>query len=135
MPYGKPPEHSRFRKGQSGNPSGRPKKAPTFVDDLLDEVQLHAAGSTSSNQRAIVKTFVAAARDGHFPSTGLIVSLLARVQSAEEDAEPPIAEADILDHVRDESPADGDGRPLLSPPGDPEQGGGSEEGGDDGARR
>jgi uncharacterized protein DUF5681 len=25
--YGKPPEHSRFRKGQSGNPKGRPKGA------------------------------------------------------------------------------------------------------------
>ena len=25
--YGKPPEHSRFQKGQSGNPKGRPKGA------------------------------------------------------------------------------------------------------------
>ena len=29
---GKPPIQSRFEKGKSGNPSGRPKKKPTFAD-------------------------------------------------------------------------------------------------------
>ena len=28
--YGKPPRHSRFRKGQSGNPKGRPKASESF---------------------------------------------------------------------------------------------------------
>jgi len=32
-----PPEHSRFKKGQSGNPKGRPPKLP-HLDKLLDEV-------------------------------------------------------------------------------------------------
>jgi Family of unknown function (DUF5681) len=27
--YGKPPRHAQFRKGQSGNPGGRPRRAPT----------------------------------------------------------------------------------------------------------
>lgn len=30
--YGKPPKHSQFKPGQSGNPSGRPKKAKTIAD-------------------------------------------------------------------------------------------------------
>lgn len=35
--YGKPPVHTRFRKGQSGNPRGRPKGANN-ISSLLTEI-------------------------------------------------------------------------------------------------
>ncbi len=33
--YKRPPAHSRFQKGQSGNPRGRPKKTPDFLEDAV----------------------------------------------------------------------------------------------------
>jgi Family of unknown function (DUF5681) len=38
--YGKPPRHTRFKRGQSGNPRGRPREAknlPTLLTEALNE--------------------------------------------------------------------------------------------------
>lgn len=37
--YGKPPAHSRFRKGRSGNPKGRPKGAKGFLASVQRELE------------------------------------------------------------------------------------------------
>jgi hypothetical protein len=34
--YKRPPVHSRFQQGQSGNPRGRRKKVPDFMDDAVE---------------------------------------------------------------------------------------------------
>jgi hypothetical protein len=34
--YRRPPVHSRFQKGQSGNPRGRPKKQADFMEDAAE---------------------------------------------------------------------------------------------------
>ena len=37
--YGKPPRHSQFKKGQSGNPQGRPKGSRNFSTDLKETLE------------------------------------------------------------------------------------------------
>ena len=43
--YGKPPRHTRFKKGQSGNPRGRPsgsKNLATVLSEALNELVIVA---------------------------------------------------------------------------------------------
>jgi hypothetical protein len=40
----RPPEHTRFRPGRSGNPSGRPKRRPSFRAALLAELAMMMPG-------------------------------------------------------------------------------------------
>jgi hypothetical protein len=37
--YGKPPKSRQFKKGVSGNPSGRPKKPSDSASELMKELQ------------------------------------------------------------------------------------------------
>ena len=63
--YGRPPIEHRFKPGESGNPSGRPKDARRFAADLLDElgemVSITDGNKTLevTKQRAIVKRWSA----------------------------------------------------------------------------
>jgi Family of unknown function (DUF5681) len=65
--YGRPPKHSRFKKGRSGNPRGRPKGASSFKADLAAELQEKLALTENgkerkiTKQRAFIKTLTAAA--------------------------------------------------------------------------
>jgi hypothetical protein len=65
--YGRPPKHSQFKKGQSGNPRGRPKGTSSFKADLAAELREKFAFTENgtarkiTKQRAFIKTLTTAA--------------------------------------------------------------------------
>ena len=53
--YGKPPRHSRFQKGKSGNPQGRPRQAASFKSDLAAELQKTLAITENGKRLTLTK--------------------------------------------------------------------------------
>lgn len=89
--YGRPPRHSRFKAGQSGNPSGRPKGARSLKSDLADElsqiVQVTENGSRReiSKQRLALKALAAKAIKGDVPALGKLFDLLRETHGFGDD--------------------------------------------------
>jgi hypothetical protein len=52
--YGRPPIHTRFKPGQSGNPAGRPKGAQNFATEIAAELK-EAREGVPSKANAIRK--------------------------------------------------------------------------------
>ena len=51
--YGKPPLHTRFRPGQSGNPRGRPKGSLNFTTDLKNVLLAPVALNDGGRSRRV----------------------------------------------------------------------------------
>jgi len=87
--YGKPPLSSRFKPGQSGNPSRRPKGATSFRSDFAAELAelVSQGGTTCTKSRAIVKKLVLEAVSGDTKVAMAVISFCARLF-------PELAEAD-----------------------------------------
>lgn len=80
--YGKPPRHSRFKPGTSGNPRGRPKGARNLktelVEELSEKIKIKERGQTRtvSKQRAMLKSLTAKAVHGDARAANVILGLV-----------------------------------------------------------
>tara|TARA_R110000787_G_scaffold153606_1_gene267533 strand:- start:339 stop:737 length:399 start_codon:yes stop_codon:yes gene_type:complete len=53
--YGKPPKATRFRKGRSGNPCGRPKRTRTQLEVLRRELSQRVTVTEAGRKRRLTK--------------------------------------------------------------------------------
>ena len=99
--YGKPPQHSRFRKGHSGNPRGRPKGSldvKTELGRLLatkTKIKINGAVQTVSTSRALCLALIQKAMAGDVRAFSKIVELVGPEMADELKATASVSSADI----------------------------------------
>ncbi len=90
--FGKPPKHTQFKPGQSGNPAGRPKGTKNLKTDLEEELRelitVREGGNQKivSKQRAMLKSLTAKAVQGDPRAADIVINMMYRLLH-EDDAE------------------------------------------------
>jgi hypothetical protein len=96
--YGKPPRHTRFAKGQSGNPRGRPcgaKNFTTLLEEALNEpvtVTENGGRRSVSKRQAIVTQLVNRSATADFRAIKLLLDIVRDIERQTEPASPETAE-------------------------------------------
>jgi hypothetical protein len=92
--YRNPPEATRFKKGQSGNPTGRRKGslnvATVFARTLREKVVVNENGQrkTMTKFEAAIKQFVNKAASGDLRALQLLMSLSREAKTRESQPQP-----------------------------------------------
>jgi hypothetical protein len=103
--YRRPPVEHQFKRGQSGNPSGRPKGVRNFTSDLREELAELVSikdGDSSvevTRQRAIVKVLVNAAVEGDQRAATTVFGWSSRAFGSEPEPETDETESDPDDQA------------------------------------
>ena len=96
--YGRPPRHSRFKAGKTGNPKGRPKdnrNVRTVVEEALNEkIKIRVGDRTRSRSKidGVVLTIVNKALQGDAKAQTMLIALLRSVGMTAEAPEPTSTE-------------------------------------------
>jgi hypothetical protein len=103
--YGRPPRHTRYRKGESGNPRGRRPGRKNHKTELLEELSArvpiteHGRRRQVSMQTLIIKRMVADAAKGQPKAREQVLKLVDRIEGSEsgnQDAASAQEDAEIL---------------------------------------
>ncbi len=107
--YKSPPRHSQFKKGQSGNPKGRPKSARGLKTDLKAEligkmnIRVNGEDVSGTKQQLMLRTLTVRAASGDITATRILINLVMQVLGPEDhDAGPKKLSAldqEILDQL------------------------------------
>jgi hypothetical protein len=90
--YGKPPRRTRFKKGQSGNPKGRPKgakNAATILNETLNErviITENGRRKAITKKEALFKQLVNKAVSGDPRHTRMLLEAMDAVESQTDQA-------------------------------------------------
>ena len=90
--YGKPPRHSRFKKGQSGNPRGRPcgsKNLKTLLSEALNEpvtITENGRRRKITKREAIVRQVVDCSPTPDLRAVRIVFDLLRDIEGQTEPA-------------------------------------------------
>ena len=107
MSYKNPPKDTQCKKGQSGNPKGRPpkhtKRPPTLADDLRQELEEEVTVNKNgevvrvTKQRALLAAVTTAAINGRIGQQRLIVQLFGVLGGTAEDDTSTAEELEQID--------------------------------------
>lgn len=89
--YRKPPKHTRFKKGQSGNPSGKRQRSKKKIYDLFEEilgeklmVLINGKKKKTSKIEVAIRKAVQKALEGDFKFLKLVLEIAKQSQLYEE---------------------------------------------------
>jgi Family of unknown function (DUF5681) len=98
--YGKPPVNTRFKKGQSGNPKGRPKGSRSFTSSayrvLQERVTINEGGrrKTVTKLDAALKQIANKAASGDANTLRLLVTIVQLMEQRSSDPPTPVDRLD-----------------------------------------
>jgi Family of unknown function (DUF5681) len=88
--YGKPPVHTRFRKGKSGNPTGKRKHREAERAEALIRQELYRSLTVREGDavtkmtalQAVIRSLIACAAKGNVPAQRILVKVAQDIEDA-----------------------------------------------------